>query len=117
TIIGSQVAHLAENLPEYQATITRKLTTLRGSTAQSGVVERASSLLKDLGTQVKKAPVKAPATTSGPVASGPVASETPAPKPIPVEIQEPPPTPLQLIQSIVAPLLAPLATTGIVVVF
>src|SRR5919199_6368618 len=67
-VIGSQVAHLAENLPEYQATITRKVHALRGSTAQSRGVERASSLLKDLGDEVKKTPDKAnePAAAPGP---------------------------------------------------
>ena len=39
------------------------------------------------------------------------------PQPIPVEISEPPSTPLKIIETIVGPLLAPLATTGIVVIF
>jgi len=112
-VIGSQVAHLAENLPEYQATIARKLNALRGSATQGGVVERASSLLKDLGDEVKK---------SNEPAAGAAAPEThvsePQPqKPIPVEIREPPPTPLQFVQSLIAPLLSPLATTGVVIIF
>src|SRR5579883_175688 len=113
TIIGSQVAHLAENLPEYQATITRKLEALRGSTAQSGVVERASSLLKDLGNEVKKTPDK----EGGPIAPSAGSPTGQMQKPIPVEIREPPPTPLQLLQNIISPLLSPLATTGVVIIF
>src|SRR5690349_8710318 len=96
-IIGSQVARLADNLPQYQSTIGQKLHALRGSTAQSGVVERASSLLKDLGDQVKEAPASDRARSA---ALRPGSARAPAgaekQKPIPVEIQEPPPTPLQL---------------------
>ncbi|HEY0525261.1 MAG TPA: AI-2E family transporter [Stellaceae bacterium] len=121
-VIGSQVAHLAGNLPEYQATIARKLSALRGSATEGGIVEHASSLLKNFGDEVKKtgepaAPAApAPAAAPGAHISPPQAQPEPQ-KPIPVEIQEPPPTPLQVVQSLIAPLLSPLATTGVVIIF
>jgi predicted PurR-regulated permease PerM len=113
-IIGSQVARLAENLPQYQATIARKIDELQGSAAQSGIIQRASSLLKNLSEEVKNQPDKTPAPSAQTGAASP---EQASPKPVPVEIQVPPPTPLELIQRIITPLLAPLATVGIVIVF
>ena len=43
--------------------------------------------------------------------------KTSEPDPIPVQIAQPDPAPLQVLQTIVGPLIAPLATTGIVIVF
>src|SRR5919202_347338 len=54
------------------------------------------------------------AAANAPAASTRTALEQ---KPIPVEIRQPDPAPLQVIQNIIGPLLEPLATTGIVVVF
>lgn len=38
-------------------------------------------------------------------------------KPIPVQIEEPEPGPLQVVQSIIGPLLQPMAAGGLVIVF
>ena len=38
-------------------------------------------------------------------------------EPLPVEIQEPAPTPMQIIRTVIGPLISPLATAGIVIVF
>jgi hypothetical protein len=43
--------------------------------------------------------------------------KAPGQQPVPVEIREPDPTPLRIIQDILVPVLQPLATVGIVVVF
>jgi len=48
-LIGSQVAHLAENLPRYQTNITEKVHSLRDTMTGSGVVGRAATTLSDLG--------------------------------------------------------------------
>jgi predicted PurR-regulated permease PerM len=115
TLIGSQLAQLAENLPRYQSTITEKIQSVRSTAAGSGIVGRASSMLKDLSNEITKAPekpnrigAKAPAATSG-------TSQEQAP--VPVEIRQPPLAPIQLVQGVVGPLLAPLATAGIVIIF
>lgn len=115
TLIGSQLAQLAENLPQYQSTITEKIRSVRSTAAGSGIVARASSMLKDLGNEITKAPEKTNRTsTKAPAApSGTARQQTP----VPVEIHQPPAAPIQLIQGIVGPLLAPLATAGIVIIF
>ena len=51
-LIGGQITHLAENLPQYQSNITNKIHALRGSTAASEIVGRASGMLKERDRQV-----------------------------------------------------------------
>jgi Predicted permease len=41
SVIGNQLAHLAENLPQYQTNVAEKIHSLRGSAADGGVVGRA----------------------------------------------------------------------------
>jgi predicted PurR-regulated permease PerM len=53
-LIGSQLAHLAENLPGYQYNITEKIHSLRDTTTSSGVVGRAAAMLSDLGNEITK---------------------------------------------------------------
>jgi len=113
--IGTQLAHLAENLPGYQFNITEKIHSLRDTTTSSGVVGRAVKTLSDLGGEV----TKPSESVGGPTATRPaiVAPGVQQQKPIPVEIRQSSATPLQLIMQLAAPLLQPLATAGIVVVF
>src|SRR5271165_3929175 len=114
-LIGTQLAHLAENLSGYQTNITEKIHSLRGTTTSSGVVRGAATMLSDLGNEITKPPEKAgrPAA-NGPVALAPGVQQQ---KPVPVEIRPSDPTPVQLILEVAGPLLQPLATAGIVLVF
>jgi predicted PurR-regulated permease PerM len=105
-MIGNQVAQLAVDLPRYQVTIRDKLGSLK-----SGIIGRASDMVKDLGREIEKA-TEEPATP-------PRREETtarPQEKPMPVEIRAAEPTPLELAQRVLLPILHPLATTGIVFV-
>jgi len=114
-LMGGQIAQLAENLPQYQSTIEQKIQVVRGTAAGSSIVARTSSMLKELRTEITKVPEKVDeASASAPALSSSTDRQQ---QPIPVEIREPPLTPLQLLQAIVGPLLAPLATTGIVIIF
>ncbi len=113
TVIGKQVAQLAENLPAYQSVISKKLQTLRSSDLGKGVVEKAANALEGLDSNLNKPAVTPPE---------PSASQLKAPKPagaayIPVEVHTPAPGPVQILESIIAALLPPLATVGIVVIF
>jgi len=114
-LIGTQLAHLAENLSGYQTNITEKIHSLRGTTTSSGVVRGAATMLSDLGNEITKPPEKVgrPAA-NGPVALAPGVQQQ---KPVPVEIRPSDPTPVQLILEVAGPLLQPLATAGIVLVF
>jgi len=112
-LIGAQLAQLAENLPQYQSTIKEKIQSVKDTAAAGGIVGRASSMIKDIRTAIATTgqnPNQAPPNAS-------TESLSREQKPISVEIREPALAPLQLIQSIVGPLLGPLATAGIVIIF
>lgn len=111
TIMTRQVTQLAEDLPRYQATIGQKIQSLRDMTGNGGVMEKISKSLTDLRGEISTPPKsQPPPDSSGALAPGAAA-------PVPVEIQQPPLKPLQIVQSVLTPVLAPLATTGIVVIF
>jgi predicted PurR-regulated permease PerM len=113
-LIGGQLAGLAEDLPQYESNITQKIHALRSTAAESGIVGRASSMLKDLSDEITKTAPSPAGRPSGPVAG---AARGPQQPPVPVEIHQPDPTALQIIQTIIGPLLQPLGTTGIVIIF
>jgi predicted PurR-regulated permease PerM len=111
-IVASQLTSLARNLPDYQRNIEAKIHSMKGVTPGGGVFERAQTMLKDLGKELQQA------TDQPEGAPGAVAQARPEnSKPLPVEIRQPDPAPLQVIQNVLGPLLDPLATTGIVIVF
>lgn len=110
-IMARQVGQVAENLPRYQITIGTKIESLRDAAGGGGVIEKVTHALEGLRQQISKPPVPVESPTK------PNGSSDTRSKPIPVEIQEGPPKPLEIIQSILSPVLAPLATAGIVVVF
>ncbi len=99
-LIGAQVASLASDLPQYQQTVESKL-----QTVQTLTVGRLTEVIDRLGGQVQHATAPSPRPTPGGAASN---------KPVTVQVQPPPPTPLQIAQEVLAPILAPLATGGIV---
>lgn len=110
-LMVSQVTQLATDLPRYQSTLRDKIQSLRGATAGTGTLERASAVLKELGKELNKPQI----TTAPPV---PLEPETiPANKPIPVEVKQPDPGALQTLVALITPLIHPLTTTGIVIIF
>lgn len=106
TILATQVHDLANDLPQYQATLAKKIETLRGATTGVGTLERASRVLQDL-----KEEIEAPGDMS---LAGPPGGPA---SPIPVEVRQPNPGALQTLAALISPLIDPLATTGIVVIF
>jgi predicted PurR-regulated permease PerM len=114
SIIGSQLARLAGNLPHYENTIREKIQSVQGAAASVGVVARATSMIDDLEKQVTKAAENRTGRATPPGAPAGAVQQR---QPIPVEISEPPSTPLKIIESILGPLLPPLATAGIVIIF
>lgn len=112
-LVGSQLGQLAQNLPQYQQTIRAKIRSFQASSPGGGILERASSMLQELGEEIKEAQEQ-----SAPAAEpGRVTIERATDEPITVRVEEPPPTPFEVIENIALPLLAPIGTAGIVVVF
>lgn len=112
SLIATQITQLAEKLPTYQQTMRQKISSLKSATT-AGPLERAAQVLQSLGKELNKPENNAEKETD--------ASLAPAPEqqthPIPVEVRSPPPTALENVSSLIAPLLHPLATVGVVVIF
>jgi predicted PurR-regulated permease PerM len=102
---ASQIAQLAENLPQYQTNLREKIRTIRTATSSSGAVTQATQVIEDLGREMS-------ANKSGPQA-GPAAGAGP----VPVTIQTPNGNPLKVVSDYLQPLIGPLAGTGIVLIF
>ena len=111
TVLVTQVTQLASDLPRYQSTLREKIKSLRGAAASTETLERASVVLKELGKELDKphAGKNPPAPTDRSIA--------PSDKPIPVEIQVPDPGALQTLVSFINPMIHPLTTTGLVIIF
>ena len=106
-IVASQLGTLAANLPTYQTNIEAKVKSIRGADIGQGVFDRISRLFDRLGQEIQ-AEEQAPAPDAVP--------RVETPKPMPVEIVEPALRPFQLLQTVISPLIEPLATGGIIVV-
>ena len=108
-LMVSQANRLAGELPSYQQTLREKIQSLRGAAAGSGTLERASKVLTDLNAELQNPQIRTPSI-------GRTLTE-PSDKPIPVEVKLPDPGTLTTLASIIGPLVQPLTTTGIVVIF
>jgi predicted PurR-regulated permease PerM len=109
-LMVSQATRLADDLPGYQKTLGEKIQGLRGVAASgSGTLERASKVLKELNTELQNP------SMGSPTADG--LRRQPSDRPIPVEVRQPDPGTLTTLVAIIQPLIQPLTTTGIVVIF
>jgi predicted PurR-regulated permease PerM len=114
SLLATQLTQLAGDLPRYQSTISEKIQSFRDTKAGRGTLERASDMLKDLSKELdrpKDAPsARAPGSVLGTNAVGP-------PAPVPVEVRQPDPGALESLRTLISPLIHPLATTGIIIIF
>ena len=113
-VVVGEVSSLAQQLPEYRYNLQTKIRLLPAIIPGGGVFHRATEMLRELGNELSNAENQGAArgnsSTNG-------ASDTPSPNPIPVQIREPEPGPLQIVRSVVGPLLQPMAAGGLVIVF
>jgi len=116
TLVASQLVDLAQNLPNYEQNIRSKIQSVRGATegGGGGVLDQASQVLRDLSKELDQA--TAP-TAPGAVQRAGEQGRVDVLKPIPVEVHEPRPSPWSDIQTYLGPLVAPVGTAGMVLVF
>lgn len=100
-VVAGQVAQLAENLPEFQANILAKLTALQEVGDKSSIGAQLANLFSAINAKIGAA-----------LPTGEAASVT---APMVVKLVEPG-SAIGMLQSLVLPLISPLAGTGIVVV-
>ncbi len=107
-VIGTQLASLGADAPQYAGTIEHKVRMVRNST-----VGRLPQMLGALGMQLDRA--SGGLATPVRVTTGPRALRT-APPPLPVEVRTPPLSPIALMREVLSPVVGPLETTAIVVI-
>ena len=110
-LMVAEVNELASDLPRYQLTLHEKIQSLRGATAVTGTLERASEVLQALNSDLNKPKSGAPARAT-PTPAGEPSSDV-----IQVEIAKPSSSALQTLGAIVASVVSPLTTSAIVVIF
>jgi predicted PurR-regulated permease PerM len=112
--MGRQLVSFAETLPRYEQNIRTKVAFLRGggSAALRQAQQTVEHLREDLGVTTPGPPPAAGAPIAGAKARG-AASSTP----VPVTVVEPPESPLSVLRTTLFPLLGPLGTAGLVLIF
>ena len=117
-IVTDQLVEIINDLPQYRNNIDDKMAALRAPSGAS----RLFATLQDLGKELTTTPPSrpSPVTPRRPARSarsqGALEPPTDA-SPVKVEVIEPPPNALQSVRNFLGPLLNPLETTGIVLVF
>lgn len=97
-IVGNQLFHLANNLPAYQTNVFNKLRSLQSIAPSGGMLERGSAMLDALSAQIGEGSATADEVTT-------------------VRIENEGASPLAMLWGVALPLLAPIGTAGIVIVF
>ena len=111
-LIGSQIADLAQDVPQYATTVRAKAETVQGFALDkiNQVVSRLGQSLEQPGELPAKKPTSLPSGTDL------KSSATAGPKPMPVEVHQPEPTPVEIAERLIAPIVDPLSTTAIVLI-
>jgi predicted PurR-regulated permease PerM len=113
SVVATQLVDLATNLPKYEWNLRSKIRELRIAVPSGGVVERTSNMLRDLRQELQaltNPPDEDPGDQATPSGDGePV-------KPVLVQVQSPQPAPLETLREVGGPMIAPIATAGLVVV-
>jgi predicted PurR-regulated permease PerM len=114
-VVVEEVSSLAADLPSYRYNLETKVRSLPELLPGNSVFRRAGNMLRELRNELAKFE-KQPSHAETGNRENDTSTQT-APKPIPVQLTEPEPGPLQIVETIVGPLLQPLATSGLVIVF
>ncbi|MBV9829284.1 MAG: AI-2E family transporter [Alphaproteobacteria bacterium] len=100
--IGEEAVNLMQNLPQYETNISTKVRSLSGVPG-SGLFERVSHVFHDLNDELTSGDGATAAAGAGP--------------PVPVQIRPSEPASLGVVREIVGPLVSPIASTGLVLLF
>ncbi len=103
-VIALQVTNLARNIPAYQSNVVTKIEAMREAGSGTGIVGRVSAIFERISREMSRSETEAPAGESAP-----------RPEPLLVEIYAPD-HPIQVLTNLIAPLIAPVAMAGLVIV-
>jgi len=111
-LVASQLTHLAQQLPTYEYNLRLKAQAVAEAAPGAGVITRTANFLRDFSREIDRITEgsdKKPEVVTTPAGE--------ARRPIPVEVHQPPQPPLEALSEFVGPLLQPIATAGVVLVF
>ena len=117
-VVTAEMGRLAENLPSYQTNIERKFSSVQSMLPARDLIDRGAKFFHDL--RVRDGPPLVHRPISVRPAGSPrdrTADALSGPTPIPVEIQSPDPTSLDIVKSVLGPLVEPVAEAGLVLMF
>ena len=120
--MGLQLTQLANDLPRYEANLREKVKSLKGASVPSGAMERAADALQGLQDEMKKPDAERagePPSAVKPKILSPqqtIQSGTNS-NPVVVELRERTNPALQTYELLVKPIMSPLITTALVVLF
>ncbi len=119
TLVGFQLVHLAQDLPRYQTNLEAKIEGFKEYRVGGGVFDSTTEMFRQLRQRLGAAeePGKNGQAVPPILDAKPKQAEPGEPAPMPVEIRQPPEQPLETLYDVAGPLLEPLATGGIVIVF
>ena len=104
-MVAHQLVRLADSLPQYQQSMERKIQSFRSSTnSNNGIIDRVTSTMEGLQREL-----------SAPKAESTQRAAKQAP--IPVAIEPASQSPVEILKTVAGPLIGPLTTAGLVVVF
>ncbi len=109
-VVGEEMALLGPQLPQYRYNIEAKLRAV----PQAIPLGRIAAVFHQFTSDLQKA--QTAAATAHDNAATPNSAPVETAKPLPVVVQQPEPTPLELAETVIGPLLSPLATAGLVLV-
>jgi len=110
-VLAGQVAQLAGDLPKYQSTMRAKVQSIGEMIGGGATLDRAADLLQDLGEELDR-----PKGPAQPFPTGRADDRKPQ-EPVTVQVRQPPPTALENLRAMIEPLIHPLATTGVMIIF
>lgn len=107
-VVGSQALSMIGDLPKYQKSMHEKIRSIRSEVSGSGMLKRSADVVKELGRDLSEA--TGTVSPSGKPGNG----GTQEPMTVRIEADE---NPLRTVQELLGPIVKPLGTAGLVIVF
>ncbi|MEO7144214.1 MAG: AI-2E family transporter, partial [Bryobacteraceae bacterium] len=116
-VVSKQLLNVINQLPAYRENIQRKLEAIHGS--KGDIVTKTTNSVQELTKELTTTPPNQPAQVSRETARKTKAAPalTTGLHPVPVEVVAPTPSTVQSLRNVAGPLIAPLGTALIVIVF
>ena len=122
-LITGQIGNLLGDLPLYESNLREKVRSIKGVSSSSSVLEKAADTIQGIQNELKKAsPPADPILTPTPLLPEGAAPAAPvtagdAAHPVVVEMKEPPLSIKQAYEDLVKPILSPVMTLALVILF